>query len=289
MSSLETAVTILRCFSAETPELAVSDVAKRVGVPKSTVSRLMKAMAECDLVEQQEDRGRYRVGLLPFRLGQLYQAHVKVLDMVEAEVAALVDATGFTGYVCVLNGADIIVLRIRHGNYPVRMVFEPGLRIPAFATAVGKALLARQSDDELRAVLPPVLAYERTRLRRPIAKFLGELAGVRDRRWAEARQETVQGMGAVACAVGSSDQQQPIGFALSFPVNAVSSKSRIEIVQQVVAVATHIAERTGDPIWAGHTRPRQTRSSRRVPVRAPAGGRNESNKGGSNHVQEHTG
>jgi DNA-binding IclR family transcriptional regulator len=289
MSSLETAVTILRCFSAETPELAVSDVAKRLGVPKSTVSRLMKAMAECDLVEQQEDRGRYRVGLLPFRLGQLYQAHVKVLDMVEAEIATLVETTGFTGYVCVLNGADIIVLRIRHGDYPVRMVFEPGLRIPAFATAVGKALLARQSDDELRALLPPVLAYERTRLRRPIAKFLGELAGVRDRLWAEARQETVQGIGAVACAVGSSERQQPIGFALSFPVNAVSTKNRTEIVEKMVAVAARIAERTGDPIWADRTRAIRTTSSRRVPVRRAAGSRGQSNKGGNNHVQERAG
>jgi DNA-binding IclR family transcriptional regulator len=289
MSSLETAVTILRCFSAETPELAVSDVAKRLDVPKSTVSRLMKAMAECALVEQQEDRGRYRVGLLPFRLGQLYQAHVKVLEMVEAEIAALVERTGFTGYICVLNGADIIVLRIRHGNYPVRMVFEPGLRIPAFATAVGKALLARQSDDELRALLPPVLTYERTRLKRPIGRFLGELAGVRERLWAGAQQETVQGMGAVACAVGSSDRQQPVGFALSFPVNAVSPKSRTEIVEQVVAVAARIAEKTGDPIWEGRTRALRTTSSRRAPVRRPTGNREESSKGDISHVQDRAG
>jgi DNA-binding IclR family transcriptional regulator len=252
MSSLDTAVSILNCFSPESPELAVSDAVKRLGLPKSTVSRLMKAMADCGLVEQHHETRRYRIGLLPFRLGQLYQVHAKVLELAEAALDRLVQETGFTGYIGVLNGTDIVILRSRHGRYPVRVVLEPGYRVPAFATAFGKALLARLPDDELRALLPDTLRYELTGLRWPRAKFLAELGTVRRRLWADAREETFPGVGAIGVAIGSNDRQQPIGVSLSFPTSAVSSREQAEMVKRLVGFGREIATRTDDPMWVGH-------------------------------------
>src|SRR3984957_19772157 len=90
MSSLETAAAILKCFSVDHMELSVSEVARRLDLPKSTVSRLMKSMASCGLVEQHRESRHYRVGVLPFRLGGLYQAHNKVLEMADDALADLV-------------------------------------------------------------------------------------------------------------------------------------------------------------------------------------------------------
>jgi DNA-binding IclR family transcriptional regulator len=250
MSSLETAAEILKCFTAETPELAVSEVAKQLGLPKSTASRVLKSMADCGLVEQLPDTRRYAVGMLPFRLGQLYQSRVRVLEMVEAEVERLVEETGFTAYIGVRNGADIVVLRRRHGRYPVRMMLDPGYRVAAFATAIGKTLLARLSDAELRALLPPVLVHETTQQRKRLAAFIAELAPVRARLWAETNAETFPGMGAIGAAVGSADEQQPVGFSLSFPIGAVTRRRREDMVEHVVAAAARIAAKSDDPVWA---------------------------------------
>ncbi len=247
MSSLESAVSILRCFHSETPELAVSDVARQLAMPKSTVSRLLRAMGEQGLVEQDAESRRYRVGLLPFRLGQLYHAHTKVIDLVDAEVEALVNETGFTGYIGVLNEADIVILRKRHGRYPVRMVLEPGYRMAAAATAFGKALLARLSNDELRRILPPTSGNGKSGTRMPIGKLLAELELVRSQRWAMA-DEAFPGMGAIGAAVGSADDQPAVGFSLSFPDNAVNPKLRRTIAEGVAAAARRVAMKTGDPI-----------------------------------------
>lgn len=273
MSSLETAVGILRCFSADMPELAVGDVAKRIGAPKSTISRLMRAMADCGLVEQSPQTRRYRVGQLPFRLGQLYQSHVEVLEMVEAELASLVEETGFTGYVGVLNGADIVLLRRRHGRYPVRMVLEPSYRVAAFTTAIGKALLARHSNDELRALLPATLIHEPTGLRRPMARFLAEMDLVRQRKWAGASQETFPGMAAIGTAVGSADAQPPVGLSLSFPVNAAPPATQAHMTDRLVAATRRIAERSGDPIWSAQIagRPAAAARARAVATRRAIG------------------
>lgn len=268
MSSLDTAIAILGCFAPETPELAITDVARRLNMPKSTVSRLMKAMADGGLVEQHEVSRRYRVGLVPFRLGQLYQSHLKVLELMEAEVAGLVEETGFTVYVCVLNGADIVILRMQHGRYPVRMMLEPGYRVAAFSTAVGKALLARQSDTELRKLLPQMLVHENTSLKKPLTKLLHELSAVREQLWAEASEETFPGMSAIAAASGSADgQQQAVGISVSFPVNVVSPRDHDRMVELVTAAAARVAVKTFDPIWSGAPARLQKAAADRVAVR----------------------
>jgi DNA-binding IclR family transcriptional regulator len=270
MSSLETAVTILGCFSSDIRELGVTEVARRLNIPKSTVSRLMKTMASRTLIEQDRKTRRYRVGLLPFRLGQLYQAQVDALDLMEAELVDLVDQTGFTGYLSVLSGSDIVILRVRQGRYPVRMVLEVGYRVPAFATAAGKVLLARHSDAELRGLLPTTLIYQHTEIRKPLAKLLIELAAVRQRLWAEAREETFPGIAAIAAGVGSADHRQPVALSLSFPVTAVSKKSYADIVARVVAAAARIAARTEDPVWSNQQDRSRSTSVRRSNTRGAA-------------------
>jgi len=253
VSSLESAVAILHCFRPDTPELAVSDVARQLSMPKSTVSRLLRAMGEQGLVEQDAESRRYRVGLLPFRLGQLYHAHTKVIDLVDAEVEALVNETGFTGYIGVLNEADIVILRKRHGRYPVRMVLEPGYRMAAAATAYGKALLARLPNDEVRRLLPAAPGNGKSGTRMPIGKLLAALDEVRSRGWAMA-DEAFPGMCAIGAAVGSADDQPAVGFSLSFPDNAVDPKLRRTIADRMVAAAQRVAARTSDPAILSDTR-----------------------------------
>jgi DNA-binding IclR family transcriptional regulator len=256
MSSLESAVSILGCFSSDTPELAVTEVAARLCMPKSTVSRLLQTMAEQRLVEQDDVTRRYRVGLLPFRLGHLYYAHVKVVDLVEAEIETLVNQTGFTGYIGVLNQANIVILRKKHGQYPVQIVLDAGSQIAAVSTAFGKALLARLPDEETRAILPAVLVDGKTGARKPISKFLEELDAVREQHWAMGNA-VAPGMCAIGTSVGSADNQQTIGFSLSFPDIAVNSAARKDIAERVVAAARKVAATTADPFWAKRPAPRE--------------------------------
>lgn len=265
MSSLDSAVAILGCFSSETPELAVSVVSKRLGMPKSTVSRLMRAMVEHGFLEQDPETQRFRVGVQLFQLGQLYHAHANLLDMVDAETAALVEETGFTVYLGVLRGLDIVILRRRHGGYPVRMVLEPGIQIGAAETAFGKALLARMSNEELRDLLPSTLVNQRSDTRRSIDDFLKEIAQVRKDGWARA-QETFPGIMAIGVAVGSASNQPAVGFALSFPTNAVPKDEQKAMVERVLACAERIAAKSADPLYAARLAKRAKGSDAGTPL-----------------------
>ena len=254
MSALTTAIDILNCFSPETPELRVSEVARRLSVPKSTVSRLLKKMLHHGLVEQDAKNRRYRPGPLAFRLGTLYQAHLQILDLADSAVEVLVDEFGLTGYVGILDGTDIVVLRARQGSYPVRFVVDPGYRGPAFATAIGKALLARLDDDMLCALLPPILTYDATGLSLAREDLLLELEETREQGWTESIERIVFGFGAVGAAVGTADGQQAVAFCLSYPTKAEFEEQRDRMVERIVQCADSIGRRCGDPYWTTQRR-----------------------------------
>jgi len=246
MGTLETALDILDCFHPDSPELAVTEVARRLGIPKSTASRVLKTMAHRGLTEQCQDSKRYSVGPLPLRLGQLYRARTRTLDLVAAAVERLAAETGFTGYVGVLDGADVVILRMTQGRYPVRIVLEPGYRVAAFATAVGLALLARETDAALHTMLPPVMVHAPTGLRKSLAALLRDLAEVRRQGWADVSETTFPGIRAIAAAVGGAQDPRPIGLALSFPAGAADAAEQVRIVSRVTAAADRIAAQTDD-------------------------------------------
>ena len=251
MSSLTSGIDILQCFASERPELRVSDVARRLNMPKSTVTRLLKEMLHHGLVEQDRKTRTYRPGPLAFRLGTLYQAHLQILDLVEAAVEELVAEFGLTGYIGVLDGTDVVLLRVRQGSYPVRFVLEPGYRVPAFTTAIGKALLARQDDATIVEMHAPVLHYETTHLDMPVEQLVQELHITRKQNWAEASERTFPGFGAVATAVGAGDGQQTLGFCLSYPTNTRFDDEKDRMVARMTSHAARIGRRAGDPHWHG--------------------------------------
>ncbi len=251
MSSLETGIDILQCFSSERPELGVSEVARRLNVPKSTISRLLREMMLHGLVERDEGTRRYRPGPLAFRLGTLYQAHLGILDLVDEAVDSLVEEFGLTGYIGVLTGADLVVLRVRQGSYPVRFVLEPGYRVPAFTTAIGTALLARLDDETVRAMHAPGLHYPVTDFRMTVEELLERLRQARHRRWTMAEGTTFPGFGAVGVAVGGMNGQQATAFCLSYPTGTDFAEQTDDMIRRLTAHAAHIGRRSGDPFWAG--------------------------------------
>ncbi len=252
MSSLTTAIDILRCFSRERPELRVSDAARLVSVPKSTVSRLLKEMQQHGLVEQDTKSRLYRPGPLAFSLGALYNAHLHILDLVENAVEDLVDEFRLIGYVGILDGTDVVILRIRQGADLLRIVLDPGSRLPAFATAIGKALLARLDDEQLIALLPPVMTHEATDWSVDRDELLRELHEIRKLGWTESSHRTFAGIGAVGAAVTTADGRQTLAFCLSYPTNTHFEKQREPMIQRVIACAENIGRSCGDPYWVDY-------------------------------------
>lgn len=142
------AASILGAFAPEERDLGVSEIARRTGMAKSTVSRLVKELVAVNLLER-SDR-TVRLGMRLFELGE---HATRPRDLRKAALAHMVDlgrATGQTVHLAVLEESDVVYIQILRAHRAPALPSRVGGRMPAHATGLGKALLA-YADDALVA------------------------------------------------------------------------------------------------------------------------------------------
>ena len=140
---------ILNLFSQKTPEWGVSELAKKLALPKSTVSEMMATLASQGLLER-TSTGRYRLG---WRLYELSQTLLDTTDFYpEARRAMheLVDRWGETTSLGVLSGSEIVYLEKLPAAFAVyEMLANMNIHVPAYGSSLGKVLLAHRKWDEV--------------------------------------------------------------------------------------------------------------------------------------------
>jgi DNA-binding IclR family transcriptional regulator len=242
VSSLENALQALRLLSPDRPVLRVGEVCRELGLPKSSVSRLLKAMSESGLLQREAGEMGYGAGRLALELGELYLSRHTLLDLIDRVIDRIVETFGFAGYAGVLSGGELVILRVKHGSYPLRLVQPVGQRIPSYDTAIGRALLSRLPEDEAARATTSEFP-ESARARRL------ELDRVRRSGLAQTQSRVVPGIAAIGAAVRTADGQEMLGFSISFPAKAVSDETHHAMAAWLRHEAAATATRIGDPYW----------------------------------------
>src|SRR5690349_4827759 len=119
MSSLDKGLRVLGLLNKRRPVLRVGEVCRALDIPKSSASRLLRAMADHGMLSPERQGAGYVVGPRAFELAGLYLSCNSLLDQVDAAVERLVGEFGFVGYICKLDADDLLILRRRHGHYPL--------------------------------------------------------------------------------------------------------------------------------------------------------------------------
>lgn len=246
MTILQAATDVLRCFTAERRELTVTDVVALRGAPKSSTSRLLRAMRDAGLLETVGDSKRYRPGILLFELGQAYRAGSTLVARAHEVVSGIVDQVGHTGYVSVRDGLDVMGLTYVAGRNILRVGTPVGRRLPLSASATGRTLLARLADDEIRALFPGPLPQPSPRAPRTVDELLERIAMVRRRGYAESDGEANPGVGALASAVGDPETREVVSLCLTYPAATVTGAERTQMIEGLIDGACAIATVLGD-------------------------------------------
>ncbi|MCW5748146.1 MAG: IclR family transcriptional regulator [Alphaproteobacteria bacterium] len=240
---------MLRLFSPERTELSVTEVARLLGMPKSSVSRLLRAMLADNLLANVEGTPRYRIGHLFFEVARMYERSTTLMDVTNTALAAMCEQTRHGGYISILDGADVLPLRVFFGTETLRVVTPLGKRMSAFATATGRNLLARLSDSAVRALHPDPLVPPSATAPQDMDDLLRRLEQVRRCGWCDAIDEGVSGVGSVAVAVSDPSNSETLAFCLSFPAHLVSELERHRLAGMLTDAARRIATRFNDTFW----------------------------------------
>src|SRR5262245_62823000 len=123
-------------------------------MPKSSASRLLKSMLREGLLANVGATPRYRVGHVFFEISRLYGQNSTLMDLADQALGEISREARHGGYISILDSADVLVLRVHVGLETLRVVTPLGSRMPAFATATGRTLLARLSNEAVKALHP---------------------------------------------------------------------------------------------------------------------------------------
>ena len=180
VKTLERGLRVLEAL-AQAGESPLGPLAERVGLAKSTLYRLLRALAQAGFVE--EEGGVYRVGPKAFAVGQAYPKR-SLSQAVRPEMEALARETGESVNLAVPLGREALYLDQVEGTKLVRLFTAPGSRAPLHATGVGKVFLAYLGVPEGLS-LTPYTPHTLTRL----PDLLRELEAVRGRGYALDNEE----------------------------------------------------------------------------------------------------
>jgi IclR family transcriptional regulator, KDG regulon repressor len=246
LSSVQNALRVLDCFSAADRELGVSELARRLGVGKSTVHRLCTTLAAGGLLDHNPETGRYRLGLHLYELGALVGVH---LDLHEAASPALNDVrnrTGETVQLAVLDGREVVYVERLESSHTVRLFGRVGHRNSAHCTSTGKVLLAHLAGAELDAVLDGWVLEPRTPYTITDHGALREaLAEVRRRGWGENTNEVEMGVASVGAPIRDASGAVVAALSVAGPVMRLDGGSLRRFAGVVVEAAEAVSRRLG--------------------------------------------
>jgi DNA-binding IclR family transcriptional regulator len=244
--SVARALAILGAFGPEQPELGVTELATRTGLPKSVVHLLASTLYQAGFLDRNPFNGKFRVGLKAFEVGSLYLRGNQLEREALPVLQALVTAFGCNGYLGTLDRGEVVYLAIVENPRPLRIHIQAGSRTYAHTTALGKALLAHLPSDRLEEWLAthPLLALTPRTITDP-ARLRAELAQVRARGYSVALEENIPGVGAVGAPLRDRGGEAVAAVSLAFLCHLVD-ESRIEQLGRAVREAAEtISARLG--------------------------------------------
>src|SRR5581483_6897657 len=137
----------------EQPELTVGEIARRLGVHKSTASRLLATLEAAGFVRQEERSGRYRLGLRLLAVAGVLLAQLDLRHIAQPVLHRLAEESQETANLAVWDPPDAVNVAQVASPQPIQYVGWVGRRTPAHASATGKALLAFQPAAVIEQVL----------------------------------------------------------------------------------------------------------------------------------------
>jgi DNA-binding IclR family transcriptional regulator len=245
LSSVTTAIHLLKTFSEDERELGISELAKRLGVAKSTVHRLASALLDEGFLEQNPDSGRYRLGIGLFSLGSQVRSRLDVAAEAKPFLNDMRGKLGENARLAVLNRRNAVYIHDFESNDSVRLRSITGQHRPAHCTAEGLCLLSGLRGPQLDAFLSEPLVA-RTANTVTVAEDLHErVRRVKRLGYATEDEECDVGTRCIAAPVFQADGRVVAAIGLAGPRLRLKKRDFPVLAEQVSGYALRLSERLG--------------------------------------------
>jgi IclR family transcriptional regulator, pca regulon regulatory protein len=227
VQSLERGLAVIRAFDRDHPELTLSEVAAVTGVTRAAARRFLLTLAALGYVRA--DGRFFSLTARVLELGYAYLSSLSLPEVAEPHLEALVAEVNESSSVSVLDGEDVVYVARVPTSRIMTVVISVGTRFPAYATSMGRVLLAGLPESELEAYLAKVRLDRLTaRTVSSVAALRGELVKARAQGYALVNQELEDGLRAIAAPI--RDRTGRVIAALN--VSAHASRTSLEVMRR---------------------------------------------------------
>lgn len=209
VQTVDRAANVLRLVS-ETDGQSLSEIAEAASLPASTVYRLLTTLQSHRMVEFDEHRQLWYVGLETFRMGAAYLRRRKLAERGRTVMRTLQIETGETANLAVSDDEGVVFVSQVETHEPIRAFFRPGTRGDYHSSGIGKAIMAYFDDTKVEVIASRGLEKYTDLTLGDLESLKADLAATRQRGYSIDNEERHMGMRCVAVPI-FNEYSEPIG------------------------------------------------------------------------------
>ena len=243
---IDRAAQILDCFGFDHQELSVSEIGAKTNLHRSTAHRILMALEYNDLIQQNPENGKYRLGIKLFRLGHQAVSHLNLREICRPFLTRIMNETKETVHLAVLDEDQVLYLDKVEGPHALRMPSRVGRRIPTYCTSLGKAMLSFLDDQEVKNIFRnQVLRPYTANTVKTLSHLLTDLRMIRKRGYSVDNEEIEIGLRCVGAPIKDYTGAMVGAISVAAPSARLSSQKIHSVGKLVVTTAEEISEKLG--------------------------------------------
>lgn len=246
IQSVDRALQILDLFDDQNKEMKITDISARTGLNKSTLHALLKTLQARGYIDQNEDNGRYRLGMKLVERGNFIISSIDIRTACNRFLVDLSTKTGQTTHLGILDAGHGVYIDKVEGQAAIITYSRIGRQLPLHCTAMGKVLVAFQDEQARKRILqdysydpmtPRTITGENT--------FLQEIATVREQGFAIDEQEHVKGVRCAAVPIFDHKGKITAAISLSTLTSIVNNRDFERYVGLLKSIGSEISALIG--------------------------------------------
>ncbi|MDW3646757.1 MAG: IclR family transcriptional regulator [Bacteroidia bacterium] len=249
-SSVQKTFAILEYFTVQKPEWGVTELAEAIGSNKSTVYRFLSDMGKLGILYKDPSTEKYSLGLKLFELGNRVHLQTAFVDNTHPELIKVAGSITETVHIAVLKNHQVFYVDKVESPQGLKISSHIGSYNPAYATSLGKMLLAFQEEDlqkqSIKAIMNgkgPIAFTQNTITRQDL--LLKELKQIRRNGFAIDREEFEIGLICVAVPIFNQKNEVVASLSASGPSNRFEEEKVSDYVATLKNGADAIRNRIG--------------------------------------------
>ncbi len=242
IQSVARAVQIMEHLGSHRAPDTLTHISRQIGLSKSTTYSLIATLESLGYVYQDQESGKYSLGLKLFELGQIVHANMDLRAIARPQLSALAAQYGETVHLAVLSGGWVTYIEKVDSQHSIRIASQIGGRNPAYCTGVGKVLLAGLEEDKLDTILAEQEWKQFTAQTITDIQALKEhLQSIRAQGYALDQEEFESGLTCVAAPIVNHRGAVIAAVSLSGPSNRMDSDKLRPVIEDLQQTARRIS------------------------------------------------